>query len=231
MAPTPHDSLIATPDLGISPELRTRLALSVLFKGEEPMAHHQPAAARDGGPLRPPLRPAVTGGYSYRGVQRRQAAGQQRADDLSRLLTDTQGAIRFRSSRIRALSASLNQQVAQALRDGTPVTDLARITQLSTLSVRRTGRAFDDLEPTGTATAEHLRAISQLLQELTTLEVSKAAVETERLQLLAEASKQKILDEFELASLTGLRPEQIKKMTRGVAAQPQGNLADHRATG
>jgi hypothetical protein len=207
-----------------------RLALSVLFKGEEPMAHHQPAAARNGGPLRPPLRPAVVGGYSYRGVQRRQALGQQRAE-LSRLLTDTQGAIRFRSSRIRALSASLNQQVAQALRDGTPAADLARITQLSTVTVRRTGRAFDDLEPTGTATAEHLRAISQLLQELTTLEVSKAAVETERLQLLAEASKQKILDEFELASLTGLRPEQIKKMTRGVAAQPQGNLADHRATG
>lgn len=230
MAPTPHDSLIATPDLGISPGLRTRLALSVLFKGEEPMAHHQPAAARDGGPLRPPLRPAVMGGYSYRGVQRRQAAGQQRAD-LSRLLTETQGAIRFRSSRIRALSASLNHQVAQALRDGTPVADLARITQLSTLSVRRTGRAFDDLQPTGTATAEHLRAISRLLQELATVEASKAAVEAERLQLLAEASKQKILDEFELASLTGLRPEQIKKMTRGAAAQPQGNFADHRATG
>jgi hypothetical protein len=170
------------------------------------------------------------GGYSYRGVQRRQAAGQQRAD-LSRLLTDTQGAIRFRSSRIRALSASLNQQVAQALRDGTPVADLARITQLSTLTVRRTGRAFDDLQPTGTAAAEHLRAISQLLRELATVEDSKAALETERLQLLAEASKQKILDEFELASLTGLRPEQIKKMTRGVAAQPPGNLADHRATG
>jgi hypothetical protein len=207
-----------------------RLALSVLFKGEEPMAHHQPAAARDGGPLRPPLRPAVMGGYSYRGVQRRQALGQQRAE-LRRLLTDTQGAIRFRSNRIRALSASLNQQVAQALRDGTPVADLARITQLSTLSVRRTGRAFDDLEPTGTATAEHLRAISRLLQELATVEASKAAVETARLQLLAEASKQKILDEFELASLTGLRPEQIRKMTRGVAAQPQGNFADHRATG
>ncbi len=35
----------------------------------------------------------------------------------------------------------------------------------------------------------------------------------------------------ELASLTGLRPEQIKKMTRGVAAPPRRNVADHRATG
>ncbi|HCC41347.1 MAG TPA: hypothetical protein DEQ49_15910, partial [Arthrobacter bacterium] len=69
------------------------------------------------------------------------------------MLTDRQGAIRFRSSRIRALSASLNQLVAQALRDGAPVADLARITQLSTLTVRRTGRAFDDLQPTGMATA------------------------------------------------------------------------------
>ncbi|GEM_PF-1162292 len=230
MALTPHDSLIATPDLGISREPRTRLALCVLFKGEEPMARHQPAAARDGGTLRRQVRSSARGGYRYRGGQRRQAADQQRAE-LSRLLTDRQGAIRFRSSRIRALSASLNQLVAQALRDGAPVADLARITQLSTLTVRRTGRAFDDLQPTGMATAAHLRAISQLLRELTTLEESKAAVEVERLHLLAEASKQQILDEFELASLTGLRPEQIKKMTRGVPAQPRRNFAAHRATG
>lgn len=121
--------------------------------------------------------------------------------------------------------------VAQALRDGTPVAVLARITHLSTLTVRRTGWAFDDLQPTGMATAEHLGSISQLLRELTTLEESKAAVEVERLHLLAEASKQQLLDEFELASLTGLRPEQIKKMTRGVTARPRRNLADRRATG
>ncbi|WP_104060134.1 hypothetical protein [Arthrobacter sp. 4R501] len=151
--------------------------------------------------------------------------------EFSRLLTDKQGAIRFRSSRIRALGASLNQLVAQALRDGTPVADLARITHLSALAVRRTGRAFDDLQPTGLAAAEHLSAISHLLRKLTALEDSKAAVVTERLHLLAEASKRQILDEFQLASLTGLRPEQIKKMTRGVAAQPRRNFTDHRATG
>ena len=230
MALTPHDSLIAAPDLGISREPRTRLALCVLFKGEEPMARHQPATARDGGTLRHPVRSSARGHYRYRGDQRRQAADQQRVE-FSRLLTDKQGAIRFRSSRIRALGASLNQLVAQALRDGTPVADLVRITHLSALAVRRTGRAFDDLQPTGLAAAEHLRAISHLLRELTALEDSKAAVEVERLHLLAEASKRQILDEFQLASLTGLRPEQIKKMTRGVAAQPRRNFADHRATG
>ncbi|MCO4263963.1 hypothetical protein NG697_13695 [Pseudarthrobacter sp. MDT3-26] len=176
------------------------------------------------------MRSPARGGYRYRGEQRRQAADQQRAE-LSRLLTDKQGAIRFRSSRIRALGASLNQFVAQAIRDGTPVADLARITHLSALAVRRTGRAFDDLQPIGLAAAEHLSAITRLLRELTALEDSKAAVEMERLHLLAEASRQQILDEFELASLTGLRPEQIKKMTRGVAAQPRRNFADHRATG
>lgn len=230
MAPTPHDSLIAAPDLGISREPRTRLALCVLFKGEEPMAGHQPATAGEGGALRRPVRSSAGGAYRYRGDQRRQAADQQRAE-LSRLLTDKQGAIRYRSSRIRSLTASLNQLVAQALRDGTPVADLARITHLSALVVRRTGRAFDDLQPIGLATAEHLRVISRLLRELTALEDSKAAVEMERLHLLAEASKQQILDEFQLASLTGLRPEQIKKMTRGVATQPRRNFADHRATG
>ena len=193
------------------------------------MARHQRATARDGGALRRPVRSPAGGGYRYRGDQRRQAADQQRAE-LSRLLTDRQGAIRFRASRIRALGASLNQLVAQALRDGTPVADLARITHLSTLAVRRTGRAFDDLQPTGLSAADHLRAISHMLRELTALEDSKAAVEMERLHLLSEAGKQQLLDEFELASLTGLRPEQIKKMTRGVAAQPPRNFGGHRAT-
>jgi transposase len=157
----------------------------------------------------------VTGGYRYRGSQSPQTPDQQRAD-LSGLLADKQGAIRFRSSRIRDLSASLNLMVAQALRDGAPATALSRITQLSTWTIRRTSLAFDDLQPTGLSPAEHLRLISQLLHELTALEESKAAVEEERRRLLAEASKQRILDDFELASLTGLRPEHIRKMTRGV---------------
>jgi hypothetical protein len=118
--------------------------------------------------------------------------------------------------------------VAQALCDGAAVTALSRITQLSTLTVRRTGLAFDDLQPTGASPADHLRLISQLLRELTALEESKATVEEERRCLLAEASKQRILDDFELASLTGLRPEHIRKMTRGVAPQPRITVPGHR---
>ncbi len=158
---------------------------------------------------------AVAGGYRYRGGQRPQTPDQQRKE-LSQLLQDTQSAIRFRSSRIRDLSASLNQLVAQALRDGAPVTALSRITQVSTWTVRRTRLAFDDLQPTGVPASEHLRLISQVLHERTALEESKAAVEEERRHLLAAASRQGFLDDFELASLTGLRPEHIRKMTRGV---------------
>ena len=65
---------------------------------------------------------------------------------------------------------------------------------------------------------EHLRVIARVLQELTDLEESRASVEEERLQLLASATRLRVLDDFELASLTGLRPEHIRKMTRGVPA-------------
>jgi hypothetical protein len=56
--------------------------------------------------------------------------------------------------------------------------------------------------------AEHVRRISLLLLELTALEASKATVDEERRHLLAAASKQQqqVLDDFQLASLTGLRP-------------------------
>jgi transposase-like protein len=170
---------------------------------------------------------AVTGGYRYRRGQRPQTPDQQRTE-LSRLLADKQCAIRFRSSRIRDLSASLNQMVAQALRDGAPVAALSRITQLSTWTVRRTRLAFDDLQPTGLSPAEHLRLISRLLRELTALEESKVTVEEERRHLLAEASKQGILDDFELASLTGLRPEHIRKITRGVPPRPRRTVPARR---
>ncbi|MCU1518282.1 MAG: hypothetical protein JWQ75_3003 [Pseudarthrobacter sp.] len=181
------------------------------------MARDHRADANDGGTHHRGARAAVPGGYRYRGGQRRPTAEEQRAE-LSRLLADRQGAIRFRSSRIRDLGASLNQLVAQALCDGTPAADLARITHLSTLAVRRTCRAFEDLQPTGLPTAEHLRVISRVLRELADLAESRASVEEERLQLLARATRLQVLDNFELASLTGLRPEQIRKMTRGVPA-------------
>lgn len=160
---------------------------------------------------------SAPGGYRYRG-SRPQSPDQQRTE-LSRLLLHKQGAIRFKSSRIRDISASLNQMVAQALCDGASAPALSRITQLSTWTVRRTRLAFDDLQPTGVSQAVHFRLISQLIHELTALEESKATVEEERRHLLAAASKQQVLDDFELASLTGLRPEHIRKLTRGVPAQ------------
>lgn len=163
---------------------------------------------------------AVAGGYRYRGGRPPQSPDQRR-NELSQQLLDKQSAIRFRSSRIRDLAANLNVLVAQALRDGAPVTALSRITRLSTGAVRRTGLAFDDMQPSGLPAAEHLRLISHMLHELTALEESRANVEEERRQLLAAASKQRLLDDFELASLTGLRPEHIRKITRGVTPRPR----------
>ena len=195
------------------------------------MARHQSAAARGGVlALRRQPRPAVTGGYRYRGGQVRDAAEQQR-EEFSRLLAEARVALLFRSSRIRDLSASLNLLLAQALCDGAPVSDLSRLTHLSASSVRRTGLAFDDLFPSGLPVGEHLKVIARLLRELTALERSKAEAEEERLNLLGKASKQQILDDFELASLTGLRPEHIRKMTRGSVSPRQRMLTARKYTG
>ncbi|MGO4189390.1 hypothetical protein [Pseudarthrobacter sp. TAF60_1] len=177
------------------------------------MARHQPSQA-------------APGGYRYRGNQP-QVQDKLRTE-LSRLLLAKQGALRFRSSRIRDLSTSLNHMVAQALCDGASVTALSRLTQHSTGAVRGTRLAFDDLQPTGVSPTEHLRLISLLLLELTALEASKATVEEERRHLLASASRQQVLDDFELASLTGLRPEHIRKMTRGIPPKQPSKVPGRR---
>ena len=117
----PRNPLITAPDIGISAEATDAPSLELVVRGR--------------GKYGAPSGDQVGPGRLSRG-SRPQSPDQQRTE-LSRLLLHKQGAIRFKSSRIRDISASLNQMVAQALCDGASATALSRITQLSTWTVRR----------------------------------------------------------------------------------------------
>ncbi len=110
----------------------------------------------------------------------------------------------------------LNRQLALALADGVKAGPLAEAARLSRREVMLAGLAFDDLQPSGAPTQHHLATVHSLGDELSSIKLSKAATEADRLELLATTRRQGIMDDFELARLTGLRHDQIRRLTWGV---------------
>ncbi|OAE03056.1 hypothetical protein [Arthrobacter sp. OY3WO11] len=155
------------------------------------------------------------GYYRYRGTPKPHPAARQ-ADKLRRLLKANRQRIAFNASSSRSLFVRLNQHIAQALGDGIKVTHLAEAAGLSRWTIRTIGRSFDDLLPSGTHPDQQLAAIAGLKSELAELEEVKAALEERRLSLLAAARRLGLMDDFELAALSGLQSGDIRKMTWGL---------------
>lgn len=166
--------------------------------------------------LTPSARPTSgAAGYRYRGTRKRKSPAQQ-TERVRKLLSYYRQSIRFKSSSVRDASSHLNQQIAQALIDGLTIKLVAEATRISRFEVRRIGLSFPDLHPTASSRQEHLEILSALSTELAALERTKAAVEAKQLKLLAAARRKRLLDDYELAALSGLNPENIRKMTWGV---------------
>jgi hypothetical protein len=159
--------------------------------------------------------PAEAGYYRYRGTPKPDKAALQ-ADRLRDLLTVNRQRLAFNASSSRPLCVRLNQHIAQALRDGMKVTRLAQAAGMSRWAVRTIGLAAEDLLPSGLPAEHQLSVIVALKSELGELQESKAELEAQRLNLLAAARRLSVMDEFELAALSGLHSEAIRKMTWGL---------------
>ncbi|KQR00491.1 hypothetical protein ASF72_16325 [Arthrobacter sp. Leaf141] len=122
----------------------------------------------------------------------------------------------FRSSRLRALSAKFNQHVAQALCDGLKMTAIAKAAGMPLGAIRSAAVSLDDVQPSGGSADEHLRGITQLGNELKAADGDRAVLERNRARLLASARALGLLDDYELASASGLKHEEIRKLTRGL---------------
>ena len=158
------------------------------------------------------------GYYRYRGTAKPDQAAVQ-AEKTRKLLRDNKQRISFNAATVRALSVRLNQRIAQALCDGMRVTRLAEAAELSRWAVRTVGLSADDLVPSGVPAEQHLTAIKRLKSELAELEEARTTLEDCRLNLLAAARRRGVLDDYELAALSGLQRESIRKMTWGI--QPE----------
>ncbi|ACL38458.1 conserved hypothetical protein [Pseudarthrobacter chlorophenolicus A6] len=160
------------------------------------------------------------GAYRYRGSARPDPAA-ARVGEIRDLLEQQRQMISLRSSRLRALFSELNERVAQAVCDGVKVTTIAQAAGVPVTTIRGIGLGRDGLYPSGLPAEEQLRSISRLADEVTAVEAARAAVERHRVQVLAAARKQRLLDDYQLASASGLKHDEIRKMTRGVNTGPE----------
>lgn len=154
-------------------------------------------------------------GYRYRGSSGLDHSA-ARLDRLRSSFQQQRQLLAFKSARLRAVTSTLNRQLALALADGVKAGSLAEAAQLSRKEVMHAGLAFDDLYPSGTPARQHLAAVRDLGHEFSAMKLSKAVTEAEQLELLAATRRQGLMDDFELALLTGLRHDQIRRLTRGV---------------
>ncbi|MHC6591247.1 hypothetical protein [Arthrobacter sp. C152] len=154
--------------------------------------------------------------YRYRGVPRPDPAV-ARAEELLSLLAQQKRMISLHSSRLRALSRGLNERVAQAVCDGVKAAPVARAAGMPAATVRGIGARRDEFFPSGQSADSHLATLRELAAELASVEGARAAVEQARAEVLATARKLRLLDDYQLAAASGLKHEEIPKVTRGIA--------------
>jgi hypothetical protein len=154
-------------------------------------------------------------GYRYRGAPKPDPAT-ARAQQALATLAQLRTTIALRSSRVRALTAELADYVAQALCGGVKVATLAQAAGLTAASIRSAALAPGDLYPSGQTRSGHLHVIAGLAAALAGAEGARSAAEDERTQVLAMARKSRLLDDYQLAGASGLKSDEIRKMTRGV---------------
>lgn len=210
--------------LGISPALRFRRSLlSTSSHFQTPKRANQLVPSQELGPWPMSLpstapRPrTATAGYRYHGAEGPEPQAAQLVQ-LKASLEQHRLLLAVKSAEIRAVNSRLTICLAQALVEGLRVGTLAEIAQLSRTEVRRAGRTFDDLHPTGVSRHGQLAEIRSKGEELATLKQSKASVEARLVELISTARRQRTLDDFELAQLTGFRHDHIRRLTWGKGA-------------
>ncbi len=153
--------------------------------------------------------------YGYRGVPKPDTAT-ARAQQALATLAQLRTTIALRSSRVRALTTELGDCVAQALCDGVKVAALAEAACQPAANIRSAAGARGELYPSGQTRHGHVHIIKGLAAELAAAEGARSAAEEERTQVLALARKSRLLDDYQLAGASGLKADEIRKMTRGV---------------
>lgn len=119
-------------------------------------------------------------------------------------------------SGFRALIGRRNDLIAECVQDRLSATRIAAALGVPTWVVRTAAGDSGELPPSGISRQNRLEQLREMAAELVVAEAERTTLENERRSLVVAAHRHSELDVFELASLTGLTPEYVRRMTRGV---------------
>ncbi|WP_307427558.1 hypothetical protein [Pseudarthrobacter defluvii] len=153
--------------------------------------------------------------YRYQGPPKPDPAAARTREVLA-LLAQQRRMLALRSSRVRDLANELHERVAQAVCDGAKAAAVAKASGMLATAVRSVALAREELYPSGQGRAEQLRLIAELAADLAAAADARGALEQKRTEVLAMARKSRLLDDYQLAAASGLKSDEIRKMTRGV---------------
>lgn len=106
--------------------------------------------------------------------------------------------------------------IAQALEDGLALATVSAVTGENMRAVRTIGLAYD-LHSSGIPRSVQLSALQAKSDELKAAERHREKIIGKREALIVMALRTQACDDLELASLTGLTPDHIRRATRGMA--------------
>lgn len=162
---------------------------------------------------------SATGRYTYRAKApaRPQTVAKGERAKLTHALAAHRQLLSHASSAIRTLTAARNEMIAQALEDGLTLATISAVTGENIRAVRTIGLAYDDLHPSGLPRGAHVDGLRAKSEQLKTAERHRDQIVNQREALIVTALRTQACDDLELASLTGLTPEHIRRSTRGTA--------------
>ncbi|MCZ9882005.1 hypothetical protein [Arthrobacter sp. B2a2-09] len=162
---------------------------------------------------------SATGRYSYRAKSQAQplAAAKGEHAKLIRAFAAHRQLLSHASSAIRTLTAARNELIAQALEDALPLATVSAVTGENIRAIRTIGLAHDDLHPSGLPRGAHVDSLRAKSEELRAAERHRDQITEQREALIVMAHRTQACDDLELASLTGLTPDHIRRSTRGTA--------------
>ena len=170
-------------------------------------------------PVQPLQGRSATGRYTYRAGSpaRPSSAASPEHAKLVHALGVHRQLLSHAASSIRTLTAARNDLIAQAVEDGLTLATLAAVTGENLRTVRTIALAYDDLHVSGLPRQAQLDALKAKSEELKAAESHRDAIAERREALIVIALRTQVCDDLELASLTGLTPDHIRRSTRGVA--------------
>ncbi|WP_442544352.1 hypothetical protein ACSBOX_00745 [Arthrobacter sp. KN11-1C] len=161
----------------------------------------------------------TTGRYTYRAKVpvRPPAEAKEERTKLTHALEAHRQLLSHALSAIRTMTAARNEMIAQALEDGLNLATISALTGENIRAVRTIGLAYDDLHPSGLPRSAHVDALRAKSEQLKAAEKHRDRIVNQREALIVTALRTQACDDLELASLTGLTPEHIRRSTRGIA--------------